>query len=88
MIWTQRGNIMKFTKSNPFGQKPNQQKKIKDIYTTMRNQKSNEKLQATENNLNKYLKNISNEKISPTARIERTFGKINDALDEIEKNLI
>jgi len=64
----------KFSEKPKHGQKPKQQSKIKNIYKAMKQNSDNSKLSATEKNLNGYLKKLKQEKTSPTARLNNTFG--------------
>jgi len=77
----------KLTEKNPFGQKPKQQRSIKNIYRSMKQQNDNKKLNATEKNFKNYVNKISKkDQSSSTARsVNKTIGKINDTLDSVEK---
>ena len=65
---------MQFSKKNPFGQKPKQQRTIKNIYKTMKKNDDMKKLSATEKNFGQYVKDLKKSKTSPTARLNNTFG--------------
>jgi len=75
----------KFSEKNPFGQKPKQQRSIKNIYRSMKQNRDNQKLNATEKNFQKYVNKISPNQSSNHAGINKTIDQLNDTLDSVEK---
>lgn len=74
---------------NPYGQKPEQQKRIKNIFKVMKQQDDSERLRQVNQRFEKFLdskKTKSN--LSPEQQVKNSMKNINRQLDKLEREIL
>lgn len=74
---------------NPYGQKPEQQKRIKNIFKVMKQQDDSERLRQVNQRFQKFIdskKTKSN--LSPEQQVKNSMKNINRQLDKLEREIL
>jgi|TARA_E500000318_G_C3540636_1_gene204501 hypothetical protein len=78
-----------FSEKNPYGQKPKEQKRIKNIFKSMKSSDDKERLVSVHKRFNKFVNsNKKTDKVSNLQKYNNTMKNINKQIDKIEKELL
>ena len=79
---------MKFSKSNPYGQKPSQQKRIKSIFKRGLQNKQIDRLSKNEDNTNEYLRSLKKSSETPQQKVDKQVKKIHNIINKVERTIL
>ena len=74
---------------NPYGQKPEQQKRIKNIFKVMKNQDDSEKMKKVQKRFDNFINSKkSKSTLSPEKKVQQSMKNINRQLDKLEREIL
>lgn len=74
---------------NPYGQKPEQQKRIKNIFKVMKQQDDSERLRQVNQRFQKFIDSKkTNSNLSPEQQVKNSMKNINRQLDKLEREIL
>lgn len=79
---------MKFSRSNPYGQKPKQQKRIKSIFKQGLKNKQIDRLNKNEDNTNEYLRSLKSSSETPQQKVDKQVKKIHNIINKVERTIL